>query len=60
MLFPLTLGKAEVDFKTVPLVFFINVCDKGLEIFSRFGRFSWHELVLTGISDTNYSINNRR
>jgi hypothetical protein len=59
MLFPLTLGKAKADFKTVPLVFFINVFDEGLEVFSGFGGFSCHERVLMSISNTNYSINSR-
>jgi hypothetical protein len=41
----------------VPLIFLIDVLDEGLKVFSRFGGFSCHECVLTGISDINYNTN---
>jgi hypothetical protein len=38
-LFPFALGEAEADFKTVQLVFLVDVLDEGLEVFGRFGLF---------------------
>jgi hypothetical protein len=52
-LFSLALGKTEGDFKTVQLIFFINVLDESLEVLGRFisfGGFGWHINILKRIS----------
>jgi len=50
VLFPLALGEPEAYFEAVHLVFFIDVLDEDLKVFSGFSGFGCHD-------NNNYSIN---
>jgi hypothetical protein len=58
----LSLGKGKTDLLAVNLVFFIDVFNKGLEVFSgfirifSFGGFSGHDDVLFNFYKDDYSI----
>ena len=58
-----TLGETKTYFESVPLVFFVDVLNKGLEVFRRFigfGGFSSHHVFLKSISVINYNISRKR